>query len=354
MTPGISEHTPALPQATGSWAAHTWRLALWTLFLARRRLMSKILTAILLAGFLLVVAILLLSFLAVRSVSQSTTTEPCPPTPVITSTPIGPSPGENLPPCVNLPPGQPEQRTPEQEFASSLTFPSSLGIAGDYTTTMGVILLCILAGALVGNEYSFGTQRLALSRGVSRAQLLAAQVGAFAILALIVAGGMLVLGALFGITIGPAVGGTIPGIPASGWGQMLLYWLTLAFNLLAYTLIALFLGTLGRSTAVGIAGSLGYIILEYIALPILALVAEGVGGSTGSTLTVIHHVFLGPNLSALLAGVSTSPLDLGGSSANNQGLNPIPSTQGLLVALLYCVALIGLSYWMLRQRDVTS
>lgn len=352
MNPGVSQQPAALPAIRESWLAQTGRLTLWNLRLARRRLMSKILAAILLLLFLVEIFFLVIVLVSERATTQSYTV--CPPTPASTAVTTEPGPPSSQP-CVPATTGQDQQtQAIDQELAQTLTFPGILIIAGGYTTFLGTILLCILAGAIIGNEYSFGTQRLALSRGVSRAQLIAAQVAALALLALIVTGGMLLLGTLFGVTVGPIVGGVIPNIPLAGWGQLLLYWLALALNLLAYTLIALLLGTLGRSTAVGIAGSLGYIIFESIVAPILLALAAGFqGGSVGTTAEVVHHALLGPNLSALINGVTQSPLSLGGSSSSDLGISPIPAAQGLFISLLYCLTLVGLSYWLVLKRDVT-
>ncbi len=358
MIPTLSEQPTYTMLPTGSWLAHTWRLTRWTLRLARRRLMSKILASILLVGFLLVVAILLLGLVSLRAASSAQIG--CQPTPMSINTPVPnstPTTDQNPTPCTTTTTTTQEQQglaSADQQFAQLLTFPHNLEAIGGYTTFMGAILLCILAGALIGNEYSFGTQRLALSRGISRAQLIVSQVSALALLALIVSGAMMLLALLFGLTLGPLVGGVIPAIDLAGLGQLLLYWLVLALNLLAYALIALLLGTLGRSTAAGIAGSLGYIIFELIALPIMAALAVVIGGGVGQSMLVLHQSLLGPNLAALLAGVAQSPLDLGGSNNGNQGLTIIPPAQGLLVSLLYCAALIGLSYWVVRKRDVTS
>ena len=356
MNPGVSQQPAVLLAVRESWLAHTWSLTLWNLRLARRRLMSKILAAILLLFFLIFIFFLLIALLTERAATQTVTA--CPPSPISTAASNTPSqPSQQS--CTPGSTGQDQQTQPiDQQLTQTLTFPDSLETAGGYTTFMGTILLCILAGALIGNEYSFGTQRLALSRGVSRAQLIAAQVAGLALLALIVSGAMLLLGTLFGVTLGPVVGGSIPAISLAGWGQLFLYWLVVALYLLAYALIALLLGTLGRSTAVGIAGSLGYIIFELIIVPILVGVTLGFQGDVGATAQFVHHALLGPNLAALVTGVTQSPLNLSGTSSSGSsnldiGFSAIPPAQGLLVALLYCMVLVGLSYWLVRKRDVT-
>lgn len=363
MTPGIShESTVAAPRANNDWIGHTWRLARWNLKLARRRLMSKVLLAILLAGFVLLLAALIVIYIVLNNASTANFSTACPSVTPIATSQTGSSGTSSAPPGCDPTGIQQDQQAVQEardQERQSLTFPAVLGPVGGYTGFMGVILLCILAGALIGNEYSFGTQRLALSHGVSRAQLLAGQVGALAMLALAAAGAMLILGALIGLIVGPLLGGLIPAISLGGVLEILGFWLVISLQLFAYGLIALLLATLGRSTAAGIAGSLGYVLFELIALPILTVIALSlVGTSFGSIFGHIQDFFLGPNIAGLLSGVNQSPLDLGGGSSSASNVNGlvnyiITPGQGLLVSLLYCVALIGLSYWVLRKRDVT-
>jgi ABC-type transport system involved in multi-copper enzyme maturation permease subunit len=364
MTPGIPQDYPlAAPSANNDWLSHTWRLVRWNLKLARRRLMSKILLAILLVGFLLVAGFLVLTYLFIDSASRANVSAACP-TPVATSQTSETSPGSGQASCnPNTAQEQQSLQTATNEELQILSFPTILGWTGGYTGFMGIILLCTLAGAVVGGEYSFGTQRLALSRGASRAQVLAGQVGALAILALGTAGMMLIIGTLTGFTLGPALGATLSGIGPDGALQILAFWLVTSLHLFAYALIALLLATLGRSTAAGIAGSLGYVLFEAIALGIIstvALVLVASGSAFGDVLNHVQDFFLGPNLSGLLSGIDQSPLDLGGggssaSAASAGGLTPyvIPPLQGLIASILYCVLLVGLSYWVLRKRDVT-
>ncbi|HLW03820.1 MAG TPA: ABC transporter permease [Ktedonobacterales bacterium] len=360
MTPGISQESafPA-PSVTDGWLGHTWRLVRWNLRLARRRLMSKILLGILLAGLLLVLGVLLLVVNTVSSISSAEFSANCP-SPVATSS-TGDGSGTNAP-CTpaSTQNAQQQAQSAKNSDLQLLSFPTILAPVGGYTSFMGTILLCILAGTVIGSEYAYGTQRLALSRGVSRAQLLAGQVGTLAILALAVAGFMLLLGALIGLALGPALGASLPSLPASGLLQLVAFWLVLSLHLFAYALIALLLATLSSSTAVGIAGSLGYLIFESIALPIVVIIASALTGSTVSNVFErLPAFFLGPNLDGLLNGVNQSPLDLGGGSSNSAGSGSaivqggITPLQGLLVALLYCIVLVGASYWVLRKRDVT-
>src|SRR5581483_2036827 len=82
----------------------------------------------------------------------------------------------------------------------TLTFPTSLVISGAVVRYLAPLFAAILTGALVGGEYAFGTHRLSLARGNSRAQVLGGQILAMAFIALIVSLLMLALALLVGVT----------------------------------------------------------------------------------------------------------------------------------------------------------
>ncbi len=344
--------SPSAPMPASGWLLQTWRLTRWNLFLARRRLMSKVLLVLLLLGLALLIGGQAIAVALTSTVTFSSDTA-CPPTSVATS-PATPGPGDgSKQPCIGPSPAEQEQEQQAQQAArdelrANLTFPTILGPVAGFLTFLGVILLCILLGTLVGSEYGFGTQRLALARGISRAQVLLAQVLAMALLALLVVVLAFVLSALAGLVIGPALGGNLQSVSLAGLGEIVTVGLATALTLFAYGSIALFLATLARSTAAGIAGSLGYLLVELIVLPIVVAIAGAVGGDTGRNLSHLRDVFLSTNASSMITGVSGSPLDLGGG---NTVVDPL---QGLLVTLAYCAVCIGVSYWLLRTRDVTN
>jgi hypothetical protein len=155
------------PIPASGWLLQAWRLARWNLFLAWRRLMSKVLLAILLLGLALLIGAQMLAFLLTSTIAI-TSGPPCP-TPAATGQ-ITPGPGAGSEqPCVGPSAEEQQQARQAQEaavtlFRRNLTFPTILGPIAGLLGFLGVILLCILLGALVGSEYSFGTQRLALAR----------------------------------------------------------------------------------------------------------------------------------------------------------------------------------------------
>lgn len=343
----------AAPTVSGNWVTQTWRLARWFLFASRRRLMSKVLLGILVAGLVLVLGFVLIAYVAISNSPPQGNV--CPPAPVQTqAAQNGNTSGTG---CFQMSQQELDQARTEwrQELASerqALTFPRVLSVAGGYTAFMGLILLVILAGSIVGGEYGTGTVRLSLTRGVGRGQLIAAQVVALALLALITMGVTLVLGAIIGVTLGPAIGGKIPALPAGGVLELLGYWVAMSFQIFAYALIGLLLGTLARSTAAAIAVPLGYYIFETLVGGILLALSFGIGGSFGDFLKHIPDWFLGNNVATLSTHVAQSPIDFGVSTSSVTA--QLTTGRALLVSLAYCVVLIGLSYLILRGRDVTD
>lgn len=343
----------AAPTASGSRITQTWRLARWFLYTSRRRLMSKVLLGVLLGGLVLVFGFVLIAYVAIsNSPPQS---QVCPPS--IVQTQAAQNGDANGPSCFEMSQQELSQARDQwrQEVNAqrqNLTFPQTLSVTGGYSAFMGLVLLVILAGSIVGGEYGSGTIRLSLARGVGRGQLIAAQVVALAILALITVGVAMAFGIILGMTVGPAVGGNLPAFPAGEALELLGYWAALAFQIFTYALIALFMGTLARSTAAAIAVPLGFFIFESLVGGILTALSYGIGGSFGDFLKHIPDWFLNNNVGTLSTNVSQSPVDFGVSTSANAA--QLSTGHALVVSLAYCVVLIGLSYLILRRRDVTD
>ncbi len=361
MTPVNTAPVTASAVGTSSpiaWLLDTWRLTRWYLFAAWRRVMSKVLLGILLGLFVLITGFIVLGFVVTQN--SSTVARDCQPVPAATQQ-AGDNGNGGQVVCEPLSAQQQQQIRDQQadSIRAPLTFPGSLQFAGGYTTFMGVILLAILAGAMIGSEFGQGTIRLALSRGVGRAQALTAQVAALAVLALGIGLGMLLLGALIGVTIGPALGATLSALPAGGVGALLAYWLAVSLYLFAFAAIAFFLATLARSTAAGIAGPLGYLIFELIAIGVLSIVALAIQGDTGDFLRHVPDWFLGQNLGALTTAAfqplaAAVPTIRGGATGGGNGGQTIGTMHALLVSLAYCALLVGSTYFIMRRRDVTD
>lgn len=309
-----AETLSAGPRPDESWLIHLARLVRWELFLIWRRVLFKSLLGALVGGYLLMLAFILLAYLSASA-----------------SAALGQA----------------------NSVRALLGFPLAIQVLAIYVSRLAPLLVCILAGAVVGGEYGFGTLRLVFTHGTSRAQLLLAQILALALLALGVVAAMLVLGALQGVAIGPLVGQMPAAVPAEGWGEMVLYGLALAAALLTYMLIALFMATLGRSVAAGIGLSLGVLFLEGIVTTVLVVLGTVMGSSGGQFLAHVPDWFPVNNTTALMDSVGAQPINFVPLDVTNLA-SRMGGIHALLVVIAYGAVLIGASYWLLRIRDVTD
>lgn len=339
MNPTIPQASaPAAPSPTGTWITEVLRLTRWELYLAWRRVMAKVLIILLVVFYAITIGFL--CFVTAQVLNEPIQTFQCPPNAV----------GCQAPSEQELR----QQRTAQvAPLLDQLTFPTSLGYAANFTRVVGLVLVCIMAGTLVGSEYGFSTQRLALSRGTSRLQILTAQGLAMAVISMIVAAGMLALGALVGVTIGPAFGVAISAPSFGGWMEILKFFVAFAFSLFAYTTMAMGAATLGKSTAAGIGLSLGYIVLEFILSGILIAVGTFLVASqnsdTGKMLQHIPDWFLGSNVGAIMGHAGQYPVSLVAAPSADLTL-----ARTLIVSLIYCAVFFGGSYLLLSRRDVTE
>lgn len=328
-----------IPAPAGIWITEVFRLTRWELYLAWRRAMAKVLIIIMIVAYALVITVVGIGLTAIQNEPAPQSFQ-CPPDAV----------GCQAPSQQEL---NQERTASIAQFSDPVTFPTSLGFAATVTRIVGLILICILAGALVGSEYGFSTQRLAYSRGTSRLQMLTAQAVALAVISMVVAAGMLVIGAIVGLIMGPAFGVGISMPSFGGWMEIIKFFLAFSFSLFAYTLVALAAATLGKSTAAGVGLALGVIVIELILTPIL----QAIGGALynfahvdfGNVLQHIPDWFLGSNVGALLGYAGQYPISLAPAPSNDFSF-----ARALLISLVYCAIFFGGSYFLLSRRDVTE
>jgi ABC-type transport system involved in multi-copper enzyme maturation permease subunit len=127
-----------------------------------------------------------------------------------------------------------------------------------------VVLGIILAGTLVGGEYSLGMVRLMFTRGPTRLQFLIAKAVVLAIYVIPTVLFLMLLGMAIGAIMAQLAGiGTgLSFLTAAHLGHIVLYLLLAILYWYAYMLMALFFGTVGRSTVAGIVGPLIVLAIE--------------------------------------------------------------------------------------------
>ena len=113
-----------------------------------------------------------------------------------------------------------------------------------------------------------------------------------------------------------------------------------------FGIIAIFFGTLGRSTVAGIVGALTWLFIEPIAGSILKLVGTFSQGPFGDFLKTIPDYFIGNNTGALLQ--NQGQYIFGGSGSSLSDLH------AFIVLAVYMVVFVGLAWWINDRRDVTN
>ncbi len=235
-----------------------------------------------------------------------------------------------------------------QDALRTFSLPWSIPALLDTGQFWGAILVGILTASVVATEHSWGTVRQALIRGQSRSQYLATKILGIAIVAtvsLLLAFGVGVIFSIIAtavadrpITLDVPGGPSVPDI-----GLMVL---RAAYGILPYGLLAFCLTVVGRSTALGLAGTMLYMFGEAIIVAIL----QGIGGVAAD----LRPFVLGHNVSALIASNR-----IGTGDYNSIAPRELPVASELpdpaiavLVVGLYCLGFLAIAFVIFNRRDI--
>lgn len=214
-------------------------------------------------------------------------------------------------------------------------------------SVVGVFLL-IGAAHLVGMEYSAGTIRVLLSRGIGRLALLGAKLVALVLSGLVLslacvavsAAGLLAL--VTGWHGGPA---WLAGASSADWLGAGAGVLTLLASIAACTLLPVAAAVLGRSTAIAVGVAFFFFPADDIANVVLNLVAPAIHQSWPMH---VSEYLLGVNLNAL-------PGQAIGVDAAIAGPVPALSIPHILaVTACWCAAFAAVAIGLVLRRDVTE
>ena len=154
-------------------------------------------------------------------------------------------------------------RSPAENIANGLGF----------SAFFGPFIAVILAAAVIGGEYGWGTLRPVLSKGVGRWPFLMSKV---AVVTLFTAAVLLVLSVT--VMISGFIAEAVLAAPEAesygdiSWVDLLALYGRMVYGFLPYIALALFVVVLTGSNGVGVSLSLGYYIAETVILvPILAI-----------------------------------------------------------------------------------
>ncbi|HYZ02935.1 MAG TPA: ABC transporter permease [Candidatus Binatia bacterium] len=217
-----------------------------------------------------------------------------------------------------------------------------------FDTGSGILLLLVSA-RLVGMEYSSGTIRILLARGLGRLQLLAAKWVALAIAGL---GLLVAFAAVAAVALASAAfawQGSLRGLttlPAQTFHQL---WVTCLIALLSMA-VSILLGTaaavVGRSLAFGIGAALAFFPADNFGTIVLGLIASLTHQRVWADATAY---LLGPNLNAVAGKLITAHQV---RPAFAVPLVQMDATRVLAVIGAWAAALLILQVALIARRDV--
>jgi len=223
----------------------------------------------------------------------------------------------------------------------------------------GEFIAVALGGLAFGGEFSSGSIRLVLSRGVNRASYLVAKYLALAIacFALVIAGLVMsmILTNFLIIIHQPAP--TLLSLNGPTLMTLLSMCVGTFENFLFCLLFGATLSIITRSAAFGIAAGFGYLIGEDIGAQILPVLGKSVHTPLGNQIVNLLYT---TNLNAFYANTLPTYLargldQLDGVIACNQvtrGCVTVGTLQSLIVPLIWALVLGGASTYLFIKRDV--
>ncbi len=222
---------------------------------------------------------------------------------------------------------------PPELIENGLTWPAGLTGALSFAAgpNLGGILMIVLVGAAVAQEYTWGTLQLWLSRGIPRPLFMGAKFASLLLPAVLIVLTALFTGGLISGAFSLHFLGSIPFSQVE-WGQLGWSILVYTYSLLPYTALTFFLAVASRSTVVSIGGGLAY-----------ALLLEGIGlqliGALGGIWGEIGRYMPGGLARGMLSLNSGITVEVGGEAVERiQFLSPGAAAVGIALYVLIFVA----------------
>lgn len=225
-------------------------------------------------------------------------------------------------------------------------FPRGLIVVLAFAGFMSSFLWPVLAGAWAGNEYGWGTIRLALSRRPSRIQFVLASIGILClcvVLALILA---LILATIEGGIVALVTGNSLVSTHGLASDFALVFvkaLLAVIYVTTFYLVLAFSAGTIFQSGAAGIGIGIGFSIAQGI--------IGGIFSGLGGTWKVIADHFPSAYTAALPDRIAGQALTGGVLPASSGTPGVIES---ILWLALYIGALLAVTLLIVNRRDVTA
>jgi ABC-type transport system involved in multi-copper enzyme maturation permease subunit len=229
---------------------------------------------------------------------------------------------------------------------------SVLGVDMVILKVFGGALIIIVTARLIGMEYSGGTIRVLLSRGVGRLQLLFGKLTALALIALGIAVVTLLLDLLLTVVLLLATVGNLDlfkSATSAYWSDAGMYLLLALVSIGVTILMATAVTVVGRSLAFGVAVSLLWYPAENISVLFLVL---GYRLTNSTFWTLVSGDFLGLNLNAMAGGILPPRAAVASSITFTTPLVPVDGGHTLLVTALWAIVFAAVAIVLTARRDV--
>jgi ABC-2 type transport system permease protein len=215
-------------------------------------------------------------------------------------------------------------------------------------------LLILLTARLIGMEYSGGTIRVLLSRGVGRLQLLGAKLAAVGLVALgiLVAGFLLncLLTCLFLLVVEGNLD-ALSSLDSQFWADTWLYLVTIVISMAASILMAAAVTIVARSLVFGLAAGISFFAVDNIGLIFFRLAYLVTHSDFWLNVTAI---FLGPNLNAMPGALLPADAGIQQVRALPEPWVPVDAAHALVVTLAWTLAFAATAVLLTWRRDVTE
>lgn len=229
---------------------------------------------------------------------------------------------------------------------------SILGVDMMVLKVFGGALLIIITARLIGMEYSGGTIRVLLSRGVGRLQLLFGKLVALAVIALGVVVVTLLLDLLLSVALLLLSVGNLDlfkSATSAFWSDSGTYLLLALISIGVTILMAAAVTIVGRSLAFGMSVSMLWYPAENISILFLYL---GFRLTNSDFWRLISGDFLGLNLNAMAAAILPARAARAAEINFTTPIVPVTGGHTLLVTAIFAVIFAAVAIVLTARRDV--
>lgn len=229
---------------------------------------------------------------------------------------------------------------------------SILGVDMMVLKVFGGALLIIVTARLIGMEYSSGTIRVILSRGVGRLQLLFGKLTAVAIIALGIVVATVLLDFLLAITLLLLSTGNLDLLKSATsayWSDSFTYLVLALVSLGVTILMATAVTVVGHSLAFGVSVAMLWYPAETISILFLFL---GYRLTNNDFWRLISGDFLGLNLNAMAGAILPPRAALAANINFQTPIVPVTGGHTLLVTAIYAAIFAVVAIVLTARRDV--